>query len=80
MLDSQCRSFDGAVELLDGKRVEQEVECMLLNSFTDLQDHWAVGLHKKERNALVLRLQEFARHKGVRITILSGEHRDYKLS
>ncbi|KAM0754206.1 hypothetical protein T439DRAFT_323083 [Meredithblackwellia eburnea MCA 4105] len=39
----------------------------------DLQDHWACGLHKKERNKLVVRLQNFAKKKGVRITILSGD-------
>ncbi|KAL8293172.1 hypothetical protein RQP46_000866 [Phenoliferia psychrophenolica] len=40
----------------------------------DLQDHWACGLHKKERAHLILRLQEFAKRKQVRITILSDVH------
>ncbi|ODQ66731.1 hypothetical protein NADFUDRAFT_82463 [Nadsonia fulvescens var. elongata DSM 6958] len=39
----------------------------------DLNDHWCSEGHKKERNALILRLQEFSQQSGVRITILSGD-------
>lgn len=39
----------------------------------DLNDHWCSKHHKKERNALVARLQEFGASLGVRVTILSGD-------
>ncbi|KAJ7217437.1 hypothetical protein C8J57DRAFT_277065 [Mycena rebaudengoi] len=39
----------------------------------DLNDHWCAHPHKKERNALVKRLQAFAQEKQVRVTILSGD-------
>ncbi|GJJ08193.1 hypothetical protein Clacol_002401 [Clathrus columnatus] len=39
----------------------------------DLDDHWCAVHHKRERNAFVRRLQSFAEHKAVRITILSGD-------
>ncbi|TDL25496.1 hypothetical protein BD410DRAFT_886816 [Rickenella mellea] len=39
----------------------------------DLNDHWCAGTHKRERNHLVQRLQEFSEQKQVRITILSGD-------
>ncbi|BAO38108.1 uncharacterized protein YGR266W [Kluyveromyces marxianus DMKU3-1042] len=39
----------------------------------DLNDHWCAHHHKRERNALVARLQDFGAQQGVRITILSGD-------
>lgn len=39
----------------------------------DLNDHWCARHHKKERNGLVARLQDFGAKNGVRITILSGD-------
>jgi len=39
----------------------------------DLNDHWCSKHHKKERNKLVGRLQEYGSKNGVRITILSGD-------
>ncbi|KZT54207.1 hypothetical protein CALCODRAFT_457001 [Calocera cornea HHB12733] len=39
----------------------------------DLNDHWCAGVHKKERNYFVRRLQQFALEKQIRITILSGD-------
>lgn len=39
----------------------------------DLDDHWCSRHHKKERNELVGRLQEFGASMGTRITILSGD-------
>ncbi|KAI5119330.1 hypothetical protein M0805_000560 [Coniferiporia weirii] len=39
----------------------------------DLNDHWCAGVHKKERNAFIERLQIFSRDKNVRVTILSGD-------
>lgn len=39
----------------------------------DLNDHWCSKHHKKERNNLIGRLQEFGSKNGVRVTILSGD-------
>lgn len=39
----------------------------------DLNDHWCAHYHKKERNYLIARLQDFAAYHGIRITILSGD-------
>lgn len=39
----------------------------------DLNDHWCARHHKKERNFLVSKLQDFGAKHGVRITILSGD-------
>lgn len=39
----------------------------------DLNDHWCSRHHKKERNWLLARLQDFGAKYGVRITILSGD-------
>ncbi|SCU98598.1 LAMI_0F15456g1_1 [Lachancea mirantina] len=39
----------------------------------DLNDHWCARHHKKERNYLIARLQDFGAQYGVRITILSGD-------
>lgn len=39
----------------------------------DLEDHWCASHHKKERNWLVGKLQEFGARNGVRVTILSGD-------
>ncbi|SCU86519.1 LAFA_0E01310g1_1 [Lachancea sp. 'fantastica'] len=52
----------------------------LVNSFNgdielldDLNDHWCARHHKRERNYLVARLQDFGAKHGVRVTILSGD-------
>ena len=39
----------------------------------DLNDHWCANTHKKERNWLVLKCQEFAKEMNARITFLSGD-------
>lgn len=39
----------------------------------DLNDHWCARHHKKERNFLIAKLQDFGAKHGVRITILSGD-------
>lgn len=39
----------------------------------DLNDHWCSRHHKRERNWLLARLQDFGAKYGVRITILSGD-------
>lgn len=39
----------------------------------DLDDHWCARHHKRERNWLLARLQDFGAKYGVRITILSGD-------
>lgn len=39
----------------------------------DLNDHWCARHHKKERNGLIARLQDFGAKHGIRITILSGD-------
>ncbi|KZT28528.1 hypothetical protein NEOLEDRAFT_1154428 [Neolentinus lepideus HHB14362 ss-1] len=39
----------------------------------DLNDHWTATHHKKERNAFVQRLQEFAQQRCVRVSFLSGD-------
>ena len=39
----------------------------------DLNDHWCAGHHKKERNYLITKLQDFGAKYGIRITILSGD-------
>lgn len=39
----------------------------------DLNDHWCARHHKKERNHLISRLQDFGAKNGIRITILSGD-------
>ncbi|CAI2031095.1 hypothetical protein SEUBUCD646_0G05090 [Saccharomyces eubayanus] len=39
----------------------------------DLNDHWCARHHKKERNYLVMKLQDIGAKYGVRITILSGD-------
>ncbi len=39
----------------------------------DLNDHWCSKHHKKERNNLIGKLQEFGSKNGVRVTILSGD-------
>lgn len=39
----------------------------------DLNDHWCARHHKKERNMLMARLQDFGAKYGVRVTILSGD-------
>ncbi|QLL30245.1 hypothetical protein HG536_0A00620 [Torulaspora globosa] len=39
----------------------------------DLNDHWCARHHKKERNGLVARLQDYGAKYGIRITILSGD-------
>jgi len=39
----------------------------------DLNDHWTAKRHKRERNAFILRLQELAYTKRMRITFLSGD-------
>lgn len=39
----------------------------------DLNDHWCARHHKKERNYLVAKLQDFGAKYGIRITILSGD-------
>ncbi|SCU86608.1 LANO_0C08592g1_1 [Lachancea nothofagi CBS 11611] len=52
----------------------------LVNSFNgdvelldDLNDHWCARHHKKERNYLVAKLQDFGAKYGTRVTILSGD-------
>lgn len=52
----------------------------LVNSFNgdvelldDLNDHWCARYHKRERNHLIARLQDFAAQNGCRVTILSGD-------
>ncbi|SCV02470.1 LAME_0H01244g1_1 [Lachancea meyersii CBS 8951] len=52
----------------------------LVNSFNgdielldDLNDHWCARHHKKERNYLIAKLQDFGAKNGVRVTILSGD-------
>ena len=52
----------------------------LLNDFNgdvelldDLNDHWCARHHKRERNYLVARLQDFGARHGIRVTILSGD-------
>lgn len=39
----------------------------------DLNDHWCARHHKKERNYLIMKLQDIGAKYGVRITILSGD-------
>lgn len=39
----------------------------------DLNDHWCARHHKKERNYLITRLQDFGAKHGIRVTILSGD-------
>lgn len=39
----------------------------------DLNDHWCARHHKKERNMLMARLQDFGAKYGIRVTILSGD-------
>ncbi|SMN22393.1 similar to Saccharomyces cerevisiae YGR266W Protein of unknown function, predicted to contain a single transmembrane domain [Maudiozyma saulgeensis] len=39
----------------------------------DLNDHWCARHHKKERNYLITKLQDFGAKHGIRITILSGD-------
>ena len=39
----------------------------------DLNDHWCANVHKKERNWLVLVVQELALEMGARVTFLSGD-------
>ena len=39
----------------------------------DLDDHWTAKHHKRERNWFIQELQELAREKSVRITMLSGD-------
>ncbi|CDO91946.1 unnamed protein product [Kluyveromyces dobzhanskii CBS 2104] len=39
----------------------------------DLNDHWCAHYHKKERNYLLARLQDFAAQNKIRVTILSGD-------
>lgn len=39
----------------------------------DLNDHWCAKHHKKERNYLIAKLQDFAAENGIRVTILSGD-------
>lgn len=39
----------------------------------DLNDHWCLKNHKRERNYLLEKLTEFGARNGVRITILSGD-------
>lgn len=39
----------------------------------DLNDHWCAHYHKKERNYLLARLQDFSAKQGIRVTILSGD-------
>ncbi|QLG72976.1 hypothetical protein HG535_0E00600 [Zygotorulaspora mrakii] len=39
----------------------------------DLDDHWCARHHKKERNGLMARLQDFGAKYSTRITILSGD-------
>ncbi|CCF57840.1 hypothetical protein KAFR_0D01930 [Kazachstania africana CBS 2517] len=39
----------------------------------DLDDHWCARHHKRERNYLMARLQDFSARHGVRISILSGD-------
>ena len=39
----------------------------------DLNDHWCLKYHKKERNFLLSELTNFGALKGVRVTILSGD-------
>ncbi|RSH76798.1 uncharacterized protein EHS24_005194, partial [Apiotrichum porosum] len=39
----------------------------------DLNDHWCANVHKKERNALVIQLQDIALRQRLRITFLSGD-------
>lgn len=52
----------------------------LVNSFNgdielldDLNDHWCARHHKKERNMLMARLQDYGAKYGIRVTILSGD-------
>lgn len=39
----------------------------------DLNDHWCAAVHKKERNALVCRVQEMALQQHVRVSWISGD-------
>lgn len=49
-------------------KFDQNVELL-----DDLMDHWCAKDHKKERNALILRLQDLALKRKVRVTFLSGD-------
>jgi hypothetical protein len=49
-------------------KFDQNVELL-----DDLNDHWCAKPHKRERNALVLRLQELALDKKLRVIFLSGD-------
>ncbi|KAG6874079.1 hypothetical protein C0995_006936 [Termitomyces sp. Mi166 len=39
----------------------------------DLNDHWTARIHKKERNCLIERLQNFALGMRIRVTFISGD-------
>ncbi|KAJ2484629.1 hypothetical protein IWW47_005652, partial [Coemansia sp. RSA 2052] len=39
----------------------------------DMNDHWTSSVHMEERKAFILRLQEFARTRNVRVTFVAGD-------
>ncbi|KAJ1998221.1 hypothetical protein GGI04_005097 [Coemansia thaxteri] len=39
----------------------------------DMNDHWTSAVHMEERKMFVLRLQEFARRRNVRVTFVAGD-------
>ncbi|KAF9098393.1 hypothetical protein BGX27_000802 [Mortierella sp. AM989] len=39
----------------------------------DLNDHWTAKAHKPERNRFIVRLQEFASKRKIRVTFISGD-------
>ncbi|PVU93087.1 hypothetical protein BB559_003447 [Furculomyces boomerangus] len=39
----------------------------------DLNDHWTADIHLKERNELILRLQEVSKMKSMRVTFVAGD-------
>ncbi|PVV04658.1 hypothetical protein BB560_000829 [Smittium megazygosporum] len=39
----------------------------------DLNDHWTAEIHMEERRKLIERLQEFARTRGIRVTLVAGD-------
>lgn len=71
--DSLFNTFDGSSELLDD--LDDHCKNHRFNSST-LTIFTYIGCslhHKRERNMLIRRLQDFAGNKGVRVTILSGD-------
>lgn len=68
-------NFDGSAELLD----DLNDHCMFYSfsplnldcSFRELSG--CAGAHKRERNAFIKRLQDFAMKKQIRVTILGGD-------